>query len=681
MAKHPKILFVDAHIDHSVQWGTEALRKTIPDAEIVFFDPGQKTTLWGQWRELWKKRSGGYDFSILPTKAEFLRIPSFWRTLLLLVAGSVGSPMLLSQYGTTASVKSLILQRLIPLHPLVSLIIILRLPLYIVRQVIGNFLLAREDPEDEFVGFGKGKDVGGLVYWLTLTRKASRFGLFGFDHNTYMGWPLSVHSWPLAILALKKLGYRKYTYLAAGLLSLGVAWLCISSGHLRMLWVIPFALCSTYFTFSVYVSTWEILAWGFGSVAWAAMYAHMPVLSGVLLAAVILTHPGVGALMGLSVTLYAILHLYPVGDLVWVVGMTGALVFWWVVPYWRSRDKLGRAYVMNKLWLVSKRWHPTTLYQLIIYSLFVIAGLVSDHRNADLWIVLIPLLALYYNVKISFNYSRYTLCNFMLLTGAFYLCLHPSLLAFLVFLLVIYTSGNLLFGADCIWGFDLAPVRLGEQRRKILQFFSRLSPGRAALEMGGAGSQPAWLIIGALGYILADQDIDVLNLGYTEVGDHRIYEKYCRYFNSQATSEEFETACRESGTKYMIALTDEFCEKLIERGYKKIDVLDGVHLSETPGAIQVPLRMTAFELPFPSSVIWPPPQGLQVSRNKIEFTPQAGVSYRVKYSAFQGWRAFQKGRRLKIVDARPGMMVSSASDDKIILQYSYSYYWPFFGKG
>jgi len=76
----------------------------------------------------------------------------------------------------------------------------------------------------------------------------------------------------------------------------------------------------------------------------------------------------------------------------------------------------------------------------------------------------------------------------------------------------------------------------------------------------------------------------------------------------------------------------------------------------------------------PEDVIGPPTK-VQILRNEIRLDAKAGQSYLLRHSSFHGWRAYQNGKRLSIVDAQPGMIVRGECDGEIVLPYSCWHYW------
>jgi len=535
-------------------------------------------------------------------------------------------------------------------------------------------MLTPEDPKDEFVGFGEGKGVGGLVYWLAIVRKTVRYGLLGLASDVYMGMPISVHTWPLAVALLGKLGYRRYIYLSTALFGLGLTWLCFSSGHIALTGFIPIILLSTYYIFNIYVGTLELLAWSCGILTIASSYDGFPVLAGIFLAATMLVHPLVCGLVGATLMVFGFVEGRAIFDLVVVISVAGGMTAWFIIPFWRARGKLGRNALINSRRRRKRPWDLGELYQLIIYALIcILVLLVPGPNHWSIAILVLPLIVHYYNTRQRWVFSKYTVLNYMLFSGAVYICLFPSVPLLLGYLLVIFTSPKLLWGssADLCREFDLTPVTLGKTREKVRNAFLNLQGGRVAFEAGLNNEKSE--IVSAFGYILSDVGVDLLNAGYTEIGDRSIYENYIQVLNSRKSRSEFERACLESGTKYIAAFSDDLYNILTGRGYRKIVEVEDLNLAPYPRRPRT--KVAIFELPWEPAAIFPPTK-LHVSRNQIKFNAKQGQAYRLAYTAFKGWRAFQNGKRISILDAKPGILIQPMGDGEVTLRYRYwHYYW------
>jgi len=653
-----------------LDWVPAAAKTAVPDASAT-------TLPIHELRALRRSSDGSgelaldrYDLILLPFRLRLLTHPRYWRGLLFVGGKGRADRRLLDPAGNLLTARALAANIFWPLiQPLLALGNLVLLPWYTVTQVVGRFALAREDRDDEFVGFGAGKGSGGLVYWNALARQARRAGPFGIAHESHYGAPLSVHSWPLALIALERLGFRRLVGLSALLVVAALVWLSRASGHPATAWLAPIVLLSPYALFNVSVATWEVLAWGFVGLAQTAFIVGHPIAAGVLIGAAVTAHPGTAALGAVAV---AALVTGGFGSLPALIAFGLAVAVassWFVVPYWRSRDRLGRGPMINAVWEYSYRWTRPRAYQGVLYFLFAVATIVFGGWTFAPFVML-PLAALWYNVKRNWVFSAYTVNNFMLLTGALALVLHPAILPIVLYLLVVFSSGDIIWpNANARWGFDLTPVKLGDARTRIRSAFATLSSGRTAFELGRRDHK--WNDLAAISYVLADTGRELLNTAYVEIGDHALYEKYARHFHAEATAEEVRAACVGTGTRYVVAFTDEFAALLQQCGATMRAHVDDLSLSPEPA--MPPTRFSIFEMPWATSLV-EPPASLEQSRNRMRFAARAGESYLLKYTAFRGWRATQGGKPLPIGDAKPGMLIRAPENGDVELRYSYRNY-------
>ena len=681
ISTHIKVMLLDIGRNSS-SWTENVIRKSHPDAEVSLLPFGRVQTIRRQWRALRGAKLQGYHYSVLPLRKNYLFFPGYWVQVIIFLMVTSGMRGFITANNDFVAPKKVLIKFIMKifggyasllLQPFITIINLFCVPIYLIRQITQKFILTPEKTGDEFVGFGKGKSVGGLVYWLTWVKKAKRFGLFGLDSDSYMGMPISVHTWPLATALLGALGFRRYIYLSVLLMGMGLVGLSLYSGNPWMIILVPLVICSTYFVFNIYVSTCEILAWAFGFLAFAALYMHLYIVAGIFLASVILIHPGAGFLIFITCISFGLLAHYPLFELLALGALTIFFSIWWAIPYLRSRDKLGRTYMINKIWGYTYKWTRGSFYQFLVYTVFFLVSIFLSIPIIQVLMLALPLFALYYNIKVNWTFSRYTLGNYMLFVGAIYLSAYPSIYQLIAYLFVIYTSGEILLpGTGSRWGFDLTPVTLGETRNTVKKIFSSIRKGRVAFEIGNQRSHIGWSVIGVLGYILADENLDILDPGYTEVGDYQIFHNYCQYFNSEATQGKFEEACQECGVNYIVAFTEEFRKQLEKRGYKIIGELTNVELRNVPD--RPPIQIALFELPWQSHKIEPKTE-LRVSPGELRFYALAGQPYVLRYSSFRGWRAFQRRGPISIKDSRPGMSITADDDGEVVIKYKYLNYW------
>lgn len=579
---------------------------------------------------------------------------------------------LIAPSGSTYPVWRSILRFAWPLAPLMSVAHLVLLPYYLLRRVVPALLAPARNADGEVVGYGYERGVGGQIYWLIFPPKVRRYGLFGLAHDTYMGMPLGIHSWPLSVLTLTMLGYRGLYFVSTGVLAGGAWWLFAQFGHGAWGWLIPLALCSNYYLFNLTAGTWETLAWAIAVLVLAAVHAGMPMIAGVLVAALLLSHPGVTLLQVLTLLVLAAAGFRPLHEFV-VAGVVAALLSaWWLVPYRRARAKLGRGRMLAEVWQEAMVWSRSAAYQFAafaLFALFAVAAIGASERTWSQAVLVIPLIALYVNTRRAWVFSQYTLMNYMLVIGLFELSVHPNPWTAAAYLLLVFTPASIIWdpGATTL-GVALEPIRLGRASEELKSLVAGLAGERIAFELGRERAYPGWSRIAAVSYILADSPVELATAAYTEIGDFAIYERTAAWFNTEASSEELRAACECAGVSYMLSVTDTFRDQLVALGFEMLGSTSPLDLSDTPGA--PPLSITLFRVPWPTAIIDPPVCDLVREANRLEFTASAGTRYLLRYSAFAGWRASQGGHPIALADARPGMLVEAPRDGRVVLRYS-----------
>lgn len=668
-----KLAVIDPHVEDSAAFIQKRSDPSFMSAQKTVFDliswSTFRTIMW----ELNTSKEKVFEIAVLPLKRNFILKPQYWLCVLAMFFIHSERKYFIGSGGDIKEFYGFLARATFIVQPLITIGIILRLPYYTVKQVVRHFMLTPEKKEDEIVGFGQGKAVNGIIYWLTITKKAKRYGVFGLAQDTYMGQPLGIHNWPLAVSLLEKFGFRRYIYVSVILFAIGFGWLCLSTGHHNVMWLMPLIFLSPYFFLNISSGTWEPLAWGLAALSFAAFNAHLAIFSAIFLALILLTHPGVTFLTCILLGVFTIIDQRPLIDPMFVYFLFTVLSVWWLIPYRKASSKLGRDCIINKFWSNSLKWGLPSLYQAGIFLLFLCTALITGTNKILACLLILPLIFLYYNTKIKWVFSGYTMTNFMLFTGALYLAIQPTLLAVIAYLLVIYTSNSMLWlcPGESIWGFDLTPVTFNKKRHQVLEAFKKIRDGRVAFEMS-KNRDDTWDVLASLGYILSDTGLELFNVGYAEIGDHHIFEKHCQYFNLEANQEQFETACQSAGIQYFVSFSSDFSKELSRRGYDCVVSLENVCLSPLPNA--APITLTIFKLPWTAAVI-EPATAIEVTPNSIRFQAKQGERYLLKYSAFKGWHARQGQDRLVIEDANPGMLIQSLRDGEVELKYSlFNYY-------
>ena len=645
----------------------QALRAEHGDVAIVRL-PGRFAGLGAAWRALGTSEAG--DLLVLPFRTRYLVRPGYWQ----LFAAVLGRSR-----NACVAADTRLLHPLIPvlwalpfLFPLVSLVLIVRAPLYLFRQVIAHFFLSPEDPADPIVAFGGGRAAGGVTYWNLLADKARRYGVFGLAHDTYMGKPLSVHSWPLALGLLRVLRYRAYTALSLLLLAGALAWAAAAGGELWFIALLPLMLTSTFLSFNFHVGTWELLAWGLAALSIVAMMQGHPMVAGALVGLTLLAHPGVAQLGVMVLVAGTVLPTVGFVDLAiaGVIAVPVAMPF--LVPYWRARRKLGRGRILNSVTRPEMKWDPASLYQLLLFTALAAAYWFSPAPREALAMHVLPPLVHFVNTKVQWIWSNYTVFNLALVLGAVHLASWGGPVAAVVWLLVIFTPAMALFETPFspLAGLPLDPITLGETGRRLQRTFGRLTAGRVAFENDGISTDMS-SAVATITYAVRDLPIELLNAAYAEIGDAEIYFKYVRPLNAPAERDELLGACRGAGVKYVVAFTEPFRRRLEEYGLKEIAREESLALAHYPN--RGTMTLTVHEIAGDPARVQPPVD-LQVEPNRIRFQARAGVEYRLSYSAFAGWRATLDGIRVPIEDAHPGMIVRAGRDGLVELRYRYRHY-------
>jgi len=555
--------------------------------------------------------------------------------------------------------------------PFMPVVILFQLPRFIVKEVIGNFILSKENPADEFFAFGDGKGIAGAMPWLCKAKMARKYGVFGIAHDDYMGTPVTLFAQPLAVYLLAKLGYRKYVGYAVLLFIVSLLVLAWATGHPWVLLLLPLILCSPYFMEHLYLGNWEILAWSFFVFSSAFWLANLPMLAGLFLTLTIYSHPGIGLLNAMFLTLFALLsmQLYPGFLLVFVISVI--LTVPYVVPFLRNRSKLGRDKIINDVWKYPYKWYPSTAYQFMVYALFCVAVLYSSPWALVNLTVLLPLVALFVNVKLRWIFSAYTTRSFMLVCGLLFVFSQPNVFTVATFLFVIFTDPHFFISfLPAGEYFNLKPVTLGSKKDKIISLFAKVpARSRIAFEMGKRGVEWEWNVL--LGYLLVEEKLEVFNSGFAEIGDYAIYHEYACKLNAQSSKEQLENVCRRAGVSYLVAYSEEFVKKLDSYGYQKQGKITCENMGFSPGK---DATMILFELPRRAGLIDPETKFVQ-KLNEMLFVAEQGQTYTLRYSYFPGWKAFQAGKEIKIVDYKPGMQITALNDGEITLKYNYWNYW------
>ena len=613
-----------------------------------------------------------FDFAAIPFRLRFLGSPLYLLRVAMLYARAARRTRVLtmgSPLGQLLPLSSAIAANpLWPwlLGPVISALLILGRPAYIARQAAQVLRFRRLSADDEVIAFGAGKTLGGLMYWRTIVNQARTFGLFGFAHNTFLGTPVSVHSFPLAIAALRWLGYRGLFLLGAGLISAGLVQVFALNGHPGLAWLIPLILVSSYFIQHVSISTWEPLAWGFGTFATAFAVSGSPLLAGLFLAATIASHAGVGFLVAASAAaLFAVVHT-DLGSLLILGAVTFVASAWYILPFLAARNKLGRGEYLGAA-LPAKRWKIERIYQAANYLAFLVLALWQGLPLPLVAVGAVPVLVLILN-EYRWVFSPYTISTWFLILWPCLLASAPTqfVALYVGYFLIVYTSPGLMYhGFGRMFGDDLTPVTLGHRRQDVLRLFRNCADGRIAFEE--SDDSDLWYTRAGVSYILSTQPLDLVNTNYAETGPSEVARLCAAAFRSTSTQAALEATCAALGVSYIVSLSAEYRAVLERGGYVRCGELD----TDLGGGVNPSRKkLTLFRVRSAGPPVVPS-VGVRIGINEIEIEATRGATYDLIYNCYPGWTATQGGKALHIEDLQPGIRIRSVSDDVISLRYRY----------
>lgn len=564
-------------------------------------------------------------------------------------------------------------------------IIVLSTPVFFVKEILPNFILQKEDKNDPNIGWGLFKKMSSSMAFWGRAKMAEKYGVFGINYKDYMGIPISLHRSPLDIFFLIKLGFKRYVYLSIVLITISCFQISLYTGNYFVLLVLPFIFCSTYFIKSIVVSHLEFLAWGFFSLAIAFYISNQIILSGVFLALCILTHISIGILGSFCIFTFSLFEMVFTQSIIPTLWnflvcslITGLLSIIFLGPFLMNRHKLSRTELLNTMY----GWKPIFImkyiYQGIIYGLFVVSLFLCLPVSPFHFVTIIPLLMLYYNSKIQWIFSEYTIELAMLFIGLLIILMYPHPLTIVVYLFLIYTSPKFLVGPYyrvTEFKIPITPITLGHTREKIINLFKALPvDSRVALESGNRIKNAyAFEYNCLLSYVLVNESIELVNGYGPEMVESSIYFNIDQYLHENATQEQVRSALVNSGAHYIAVYSENFKNLLESWGYNLINIVDCREL-ELNDLINGP-SIYLLNAPYTADII-APHANLIFSPNQIQFYANAAKTrYFIKYNYYSGWRAYQNGKQIMIEDAKPGMFIQSDDASWIELRYRYINYW------
>lgn len=574
-------------------------------------------------------------------------------------------------------IKSLLDMLLLFTAPIV---IFFRTPIYIWNELIKNFIFfKKKKEEDEILGFG----AFGLLYFITRSKMAKKFGIAGIAHDDYMGTPVMLHRGPIEMLLQNKIGYPKLIVLSMFLMAFAFTGFAVHTNNYYCLILLPFIFSSTYFVDHIFGGVPEPLSWAFFSLVLLFYIKGNILIAAIFFTLLVITHVLIGALLGSIIIMDILLDLIEnglsVGTIYWAVllfSLTFLLSSWFIIPFVKNKGKLARNKLIDKHYGMSYKWTRQSLTQVVLYSAFIASNFIVFPENLGNYLLIIPLIALYVNVKLKWIFSEQTVCMFMLVMGFIAITSNPSIIPAILYLFLINTSPELhvpFLERAKRYGFSLEPLIFESKKKyEILKLFSTLpESSRVVLEGGKIKETTAYLNNLLLSCVMIDSDIELLN-GYSpDFVEASIYLDMVQFLNRNISYEKLKTILIKSGSGFIAVYDDRFKEKLDEFNFKflgSVDCRDIRWVKNREG-----FTISLFEAPFEVKRIEPETQ-LMLDSNKIVFNAKKGVQYFIKYSFYTGWRATQNGKVIDVIDGNPGMIINAKEDGAVILKYNYIYY-------
>lgn len=565
------------------------------------------------------------------------------------------------------------------------LIAIFSLPFFFVSEFVPNFLFLSGKKIKSFVGY-QYKYFGGHTVYLTKAVMAKKYGLFGISHEDYMGTPVSLHRSPLEIFFLSKLKYRNFVLLCFFLISSVFAFVCIDTKNYLLLFLIPVILLSSFYMRSLTIGHTEFLGWSFFLLSVVSYIYNQNLLSAIFFSMIVLSHITIAIIAFFTIMIistYSVLlnlsqFLLTFSNLVLFGIVVLVCTLFFLFPFVRTRKKLARNTILNLHSPWKPKWNLPALVRLVTYLLFLIPNYFFSSFSVFSVLLMLPLLLLIWNTKIKWFFSEYTIELATVNIAALYVFFNPNFVSICTFLYLINLSPIILslnFSNANFINYELRPVVSKTFRKKLRDVFKTFPKNsRVAIEDYPRNSKIHTFNHNILfSYLAVESDIEMLNGYGAEFVEPEIYLDYVQYLNPGSSKEKLFAIMKKTGTKYIISYTSEFKDLLLKYGFIEVSNIedDIFKYGEAPEK-----SISIFKIPLDVCII-EPKTDLAVKPNFIEFFPKAGAKYFLKYNFFSAWHAYQDGVRLKIEDAKPGMIIRAKSDSKIVLKYKYLNYWKF----
>ncbi|MFA5839218.1 MAG: hypothetical protein WC890_01015 [Candidatus Margulisiibacteriota bacterium] len=539
-------------------------------------------------------------------------------------------------------------------------IAILLTPLFLIREVLSNFILPREKDDKPFIGFGMNGRLSGVIYWYLYANRAKRHGLFGYAFNEYMGFPVSLYHFPFSIFMIKQFKFR-LTFLFGALL----LFVSLFALYYKIALISPWQIAACFFFFMLANTIWEhaslgvyeILAWGLGLSGFVLFIYGNIYIAGLFWGLLVLSHVGVASLLVFFIAVYALLHgkffdLFPAGIIAFFVASC------WIVPFVMQIRKMTRMKMINKGWSSKYSFGYLRLLQFLLYLLFVLSLFFYSRSLVVLAMAMCPVIISYINAKIKVLFSLYTVRMFQTVVGILCLAYAFNMISLVLLLFFLFLPPYLLSWENhednYYYKFKLNTRE--DLIKKANNLFGKLSAvDRVGFELGSVKSGRnihSETLSEYFSLYLADKNCEIFNSAMVELIKFDLYEKTCAYFNCASSYDELKQAILASGITHIVAFTEPFKKKLDEFGF--------IALGEEPFIEDYESKLADFKvvlyaIPFINEKSFPFAK-VEAGTSSLKITFASDGDHIIKYSFDFGLHCTQGGKELKIEDDGNGYL-------------------------
>ncbi|HIH44337.1 MAG TPA: hypothetical protein HA257_04430 [Candidatus Methanoperedenaceae archaeon] len=581
---------------------------------------------------------------------------------------------------------------------LVTVFDLLLLSPKIIKKILTNTVLLKEDNSNEITGFAY--DLSSRIPWYYKVGDViNKYGLYGYVYEDGMGSSLKERFFNHFLtygMLFNKLRVRRYVVISALLFLTTLVMIgFLFNNPLVLFLVIPVIFISPFFTFSYF--TWskpEILAWSLTPVLLYSVVTGSWIPSAILLLALSLMSFTVLFFISFPVSFFMLSGGMSIQMFLLIYAPAVIKITVDLAPFFRN---IGIRTFENVLGGRKKEYtstentgmRPLEALFLGLYSTLPITLFFTGATLQHIAMATTPAILLLINHTVYRIADPNTFFRIFLVLGSFYAVFHPHYMYLAFFTVVMLIHPNLFeYGLnhsnevkDGLKEYPLIkPVKLGRESVDTMRdFFSNAAEGSRIVFEGDKNSIKNMGGYSNFGefveYLALDRQIEILPNEWIKLYHWDFFVNRLTLLNESNNVETICDVCREAGINYLLCYSVTFVDKLEANGFRKIADLDYHVIQEScVGKMLTPEKnLYLVKCPFDTGII--EPQVSYVKKpNHIEFAAAKGQEYLIKYTYHSAWRAFQSGKKLRIDKFEKNglsfMKLLSKSDEKVILKFS-----------